>query len=98
MKEETVQNLETRLENEPNGQTIQMYCKMCDVVLSEEFFTWGGAHQFLGIRDCSHFEWVFVGDYFLQPPQDPETKQIISKSLAKIDTGNGKYFLLPKYK
>ena len=96
MKEEIVQNLETRLENEPNGQTIKTYCRVCNKELSTKFYTWGGAYQFLGVHDCPHFEWVFVGDFYLQPPQDPETKEIISKSLGKVDTSNGKYFLLPK--
>ena len=97
MKEETVQNLETRLENEPNGQTIKRYCRVCNKELSAEFYTWGGAYQFLGVHDCPHFEWVFVGEPYLQPPRDPETKAIISDSIAKVDTNNGKYFLLPKY-
>jgi hypothetical protein len=95
MKEEMVQNLETRLENKPNGQTIKLYCKLCNEELSAEFYTWGGAYQFLGVHDCPHFRWVFVGEYFLDPPQDPDTKAIIRKSLSKVNANYGKYFLLP---
>jgi len=95
MKEETVQNLETRLENEPNGQTKKRYCRVCNKELSAEFYTWGGSYQLLGIRNCIHYQWVFVGDYFLQPPQDPQTKEIIKESIAKINASGGKYFLLP---
>lgn len=84
------------LENTENGQVTRRYCEKCGIMLSEEFYTWGNAHQFLGVQDCAHYRWVFIGDYFLQPPQDEETRSIIKQSLGKIDTTHGKYFLLPK--
>jgi hypothetical protein len=89
--------LETRIETDKDGQVIQLYCKECNSVLSEEFYNGSGVVQFLGVRDCVHFQWIFVGEPYLQPPQDPETKKIVSKSIAKVDANNsGKYFLLPK--
>jgi hypothetical protein len=51
--------------------------------------------QFLGVWDCTHYTWIFVGDFDLSPPQDPETKEIVSKSLTKVNVNGGKYFLLP---
>jgi len=88
--------MKTQVINTENGQERYLYCEACHEELSRQFFTWGGAYQLLSIRDCPHYQWVFVGDYFLDPPQDPETKEIISKSFAKINASGGKYFLLPK--
>jgi len=50
----------------------------------------------LGVRDCDHYEWVFVGESFLEPPLDKETKEIVNKALGKVNANSGKYFLLPK--
>jgi len=83
------------LENTENGQVVRRYCEKCGELLSEEFHNWSNGYQLLGIRDCSHYRWVFVGDFYLSPPQDPETKEIVSKSLTKVNVNGGKYFLLP---
>ena len=90
--------LETRVktDTDKDGQTIQLYCPRCDTILSEEFYTHGGASQLLGVRDCDHYEWVFVGESSLNPPWDEETKEIVNKSLGKVNANYGKYFLLPK--
>jgi len=90
-----VKNMKTKVINTENGQERCLHCEICDEELSRVFYTWGGAYQLLGIRDCSHYRWVFVGDFYLSPPQDPETKEIVSESLAKVNTNGGKYFLLP---
>jgi hypothetical protein len=82
--------------NEENGQVVRRYCEKCGELLSEEFYTHGGAVQFLGVRDCVHYRWIFVGDFYLSPPWDEETKAIISESLGKVSTSGGKYFLVPK--
>ena len=86
--------MKTKVINTENGQERCLYCEICHEELSREFFTWGGGYQLLGIRDCIHYRWVFVGEYFLDPPQDPETKSIISESLARINANYGKYFLM----
>ena len=92
-----MKRLETRVETDKNGQTIQLYCPACDRILSEEFYTHGGAYELLGVKDCDHYEWVFVGEAYLNPPWDKETKGIVNRSLGKVNANNsGKYFLLPK--
>ena len=83
------------VENTENGQVIQMRCNKCNRILSEEFYNGSGVVQFLGVWDCVHYEWIFIGDFYLSPPQDPETKEIVSKSLTKVNVNGGKYFLLP---
>ena len=84
------------IENEENGQTEKHYCTICKQDLSRSFYTWGGAYQFLGVYDCEHYEWVFVGDYYLDPPWDKETTEIVENSVAKVRGNGGKYFLLPR--
>jgi hypothetical protein len=86
--------LETRVETDKDGQVIQLYCKECDSVLSEQFYNGSNAYQLLGIRDCSHYRWVFVGDFYLSPPQDPDVRRIIRESFGKVSTNGGKYFLM----
>ena len=88
--------VKTQVINEENGQVVRRYCEKCDSVLSEQFYTHGGAVQFLGVWDCTHYTWIFVGDFYLDPPQDPETRRIAENSFGKISTSSGKYFLLPK--
>jgi hypothetical protein len=82
--------------NKENGQLWKYYCTKCKKELSREFYNWSSAHQFLGVYDCEHYTWVFVGDPFLDPPWDDETKEIVEHSVASARTQNGKYFLLPK--
>jgi hypothetical protein len=82
--------------NEENGQVVRRYCEKCGELLSEEFYNGSGAVQFLGVWDCKHYTWVFVGDFYLDPPHDPETKAILGKAYGKVSTSGGKYFLLPK--
>jgi len=93
-----VKNMKTHLKvqvvNEEDGQVIRKYCEKCGELLSEEFYNGSNAYQLLGIRDCSHYRWVFVGEYFLDPPQDPETRKIFSESLGKVNADFGKYFLI----
>jgi len=84
------------IENEGNGQVWKYYCTACNEELSREFYNWSGAHQFLGVHDCEHYEWVFVGDSFLNPPWDEETKAIVKNSLGSVKEQHGKYFLLPR--
>ena len=84
------------VENEENGQLGKFYCTICKQDLSRVFYTWGGAYQFLGVYDCKHYEWVFVGDYDLDPPWDEETKKIVENSLGSVVEQHGKYFLLPR--
>jgi len=79
-----------------NGQEISLYCRICNEELSREFYNWSGAHSLMEIHDCEHYVWTFVGDAFLAPPWDEETKEIIEQAVAKVDTSGGKYFLLPR--
>ena len=83
-------------ENEENGQIGKFHCTICKQDLARLFYNWQGAYQLLGVYDCEHYEWVFVGDYDLSPPWDDETKEILIKSVASVREQHGKYFLLPR--
>jgi len=87
-------HLKVQVVNEEDGQVIRKYCKKCGGLLSEEFYNGSNAYQLLGIRDCSHYRWVFVGDFYLSPPQDPDVRRIIRESFGKVSTNGGKYFLM----
>ena len=84
------------IESEKEGQVWKYYCTICKQDLSRVFYAWGGAYQFLGVYDCEHYKWVFVGDSFLDPPWDEETKEIVENSLGSVREQHGKYFLLPR--
>jgi len=84
------------IETEKDGQTWKYRCVKCNKDLSRVFYTWGTAYQVLGVWDCVHYEWIFIGDYDLSPPWDENTRRIIENSLGKVSTNGGKYFLLPK--
>jgi hypothetical protein len=79
-----------------NGQEISLYCRICYEELSREFYDWNGKHALIEVHDCEHYVWVFLRDAILTPPWDEETKEIIDHAFAKVDTSNGKYFLLPR--
>ena len=83
--------------SEENGQVEKLYCKNCRRELVTEFYNWSGKHSLLSIHDCEHYAWSFIGDPFLDPPQDKETKQIVDSAIAKVDGSGGKYFLLPTH-
>lgn len=74
-----------------------MYCTICHEELSAEFYSRSGVQFLLGVRNCKHYKWVFVGDVFLTPPWDEETREIIGNAVANgVDASGGKYFLLPR--
>jgi len=89
-------NVLRKTENVEKGQQVYLYCGLCHQLLMEEFYNWSDVQQLLGASDCDHFVWIFVGDPFLDPPWDEETKQIVKNSVADVRAGNGRYFLLPK--
>jgi len=89
-------NVERKIQIVENGQQEYLYCSFCHQELVAEFYNWSGVHQFLGVNDCEHYQWIFVGDPFLDPPWDEETKEIVKNSVADVRAGNGRYFLLPK--
>ena len=78
------------------GEMASFYCRTCQQELSRSFYTRGGQYLFLSVHDCEHYQWIFVGDPFLDPPWDEETKQIVKNSVADVRAGNGRCFLLPK--
>jgi len=89
-------SVEWRHQINKDGEVQGFYCKLCRQVLSEEFYSRDGVHSLLGVYNCKHYTWVFVGDSFLDPPWDEETRQIIDSAIAKARADDGKYFLLPR--
>jgi len=89
-------NVEYRSKILKEGEMISFYCTRCDKELSVEFYNGSGVQQLIGTYNCRHYQWIFVGDPFLYPPWDEETKQIVKNSVADVRAGNGRYFLLPK--
>jgi len=90
-------NVEYRLKIDKDGQMASFYCVRCHKELSTEFYNGSDVRQLIGTYNCSHYHWIFVGDYYLDPPRDKETKEILDTAIAKVDTNGGKYFLLPTY-
>jgi len=73
----------------------RLVCPVCQVILGVEFESWEGYSAITQVRDCPHWEWLFVGEPELDSP-DEEVKSIIQSSLMSVyDSGGGKYFLLP---
>jgi len=85
--------MEEYVENKLLGK---FYCKLCKQDLAKVFYFIPAAYQLLGVYDCKHYKWVFVGDYDLIPPWDVETKEILINSVASVITQHGKYFLLSR--
>ena len=79
-----------------DGQEESLYCKICYEELSREFYNDSGIQVLLRVNDCEHYQWIFVGDVFLDPPWDEETKEIVENSVASAREQHGKYFLLPR--
>jgi len=74
----------------------RLVCPICKVALATEFESWEGYTVVTQVRDCPHWEWLFVGESELDSP-DEEVKAIIQSSLMSVyDSGGGKYFLLPR--
>ena len=88
--------VERAIQTLENGQEESLYCKICYEELSREFYNDSGIQVLLRVNDCEHYQWIFVGDPFLDPPWDEETKQIVKNSVADVRAGNGRCFLLPK--
>jgi len=77
------------------GEMASFYCRTCQQELSRSFYTRGGQYLFLSVHDCEHYQWIFVGDPFLDPPWDEEVRELIGNAIAKVNGNGGKYFLLP---
>jgi len=88
-------NVERVVHRSENGYDEYLYCRLCGKELAAEFYNRSSVQQLLRVHDCPHYQWVFVGDPFLDPPQDKETREILDTAIAKVDTNGGKYFLLP---
>jgi len=73
----------------------RLVCPSCSQMLATVFESWEGYSVITQVRDCPHWEWLFVGEPELDSP-DEEVKSIIQSSLMSVyDSGGGKYFLLP---
>ena len=92
---EKIRNVVRNVVRETDGQQVYLYCKLCRKELMTEFYNWSNVQQLLGVRNCKHFSWVFVGDPFLDPPWDEEVREFIGNAIAKVNGNGGKYFLLP---
>ena len=88
-------NVERVVHRFKNGHDEYLYCRLCGKELAAEFYNRSSVQQLLRVHDCPHYQWTFVGDVFLDPPQDEETREITSNAIAKVDGIGGKYFLLP---
>jgi len=88
--------VERAIQTLENGQEESLYCKICYEELSREFYNDSGIQVLLRVNDCEHYQWIFVGDPFLDPPWDLVTREIINNAVAKVDASGGKYFLLPR--
>ena len=88
-------NVEYRSKILKEGEMISFYCTRCHKELSVEFYNGSGVQQLIGTYNCRHYQWIFVGDPFLDPPWDEEVRELIGNAIAKVNGNGGKYFLLP---
>jgi len=74
----------------------RLICPLCHTILTIEFESWEGYAVISQVRDCPHWEWLFIGEPELGSP-DEEVKAIMQNAILSVyDSGGGKYFLLPR--
>jgi len=95
---EANQNLPSLREGKWEGDRRynRLVCPHCNLVLAIQFESWEGYSVITQVRDCPHWEWLFVGEPELDSP-DEEVKAIMQNAILSLpDSGGGRYFLLPQ--
>ena len=73
----------------------RLVCSTCKIELAVEFESWEGYSVITQVRDCPHWEWLYIGEPELDSP-DEEVKAITQSAIFSLpDSGGGRYFLLP---